>query len=98
VYFRVRRENEYGKRLVARTANGFASVSVAITDGVQQMGLTHVTVALKGLGTSAGTYEADFLVDTEVTHCLAPAGKLKQRTMIKLGHTGEGLVIRPPSP
>ena len=42
------------------------------------MGLTHVTVALKGLGTSAGTYEADFLVDTGATDCLAPAGKLRQ--------------------
>jgi clan AA aspartic protease len=41
------------------------------------MGLMHVTVALKGLGTSAGTYEADFLVDTGATDCLAPAGKLK---------------------
>ena len=42
------------------------------------MGLTHVTVALKGLGTSTGTYEADFLVDTRATDCLAPAGKLRQ--------------------
>jgi clan AA aspartic protease len=42
------------------------------------MGLTHVTVALKGLGTSAGTYEADFLVDTGATDCLVPAGKLRQ--------------------
>ena len=42
------------------------------------MGLTHVTVALKGLGTSAGTYEADFLVDTGATDCLAPASRLKQ--------------------
>ena len=42
------------------------------------MGLTHVTVALKSLETSAGTYEADFLVDTGATDCLAPAGKLKQ--------------------
>ena len=42
------------------------------------MGLTHVTVALRGLGTSAGAYEADFLVDTGATDCLAPAGKLRQ--------------------
>ncbi len=42
------------------------------------MGLTHVTVALKGLGNSAGTYEADFLVDTGATDCMAPAAKLKQ--------------------
>ncbi len=38
----------------------------------------HVAVALKGLGISAGTYEADFLVDTGATDCLAPAGKLRQ--------------------
>ncbi len=42
------------------------------------MGLTHVTVALKGLGASAGTYEADFLVDAGATDCLAPAAKLRQ--------------------
>ena len=37
-----------------------------------------MTVALKGLGTSAGTYEADFLLDTGATDCLAPAAKLRQ--------------------
>ena len=42
------------------------------------MGLTHVTVALRGLGTSAGSYEADFLVDTGATDSLAPSGKLRQ--------------------
>src|SRR6516225_9290699 len=42
------------------------------------MGLTHVTVGLKGLGASNGTYEADFLVDTGATDCLAPAAKLRQ--------------------
>lgn len=42
------------------------------------MGLTHVTVALKGLGTSAGAYEADFLVDTGATDCLAPGAALRQ--------------------
>ncbi len=42
------------------------------------MGLTHVTVALKGFGVSNGTYEADFLVDTGATDCLAPAAKLRQ--------------------
>ncbi len=42
------------------------------------MGLTHVTVALKGLGASNGTYDADFLVDTGATACLAPAAKLSQ--------------------
>jgi clan AA aspartic protease len=42
------------------------------------MGLTHVTVELKGLSTPNGTYEADFLVDTGATDCLAPATKLRQ--------------------
>jgi len=37
-----------------------------------------MTVALKGLGSAAGTCEADFLVDTGATDCLAPAGKLRQ--------------------
>jgi len=42
------------------------------------MGLTHVTVALKSLEAFNGTYEADFLVDTGATDCLAPALKLRQ--------------------
>ena len=42
------------------------------------MGLTHVTVALKGLGGSNGTYEGDFLVDSGATDCLAPAAKLRE--------------------
>jgi len=42
------------------------------------MGFVHVTVALRGLGNSAGTYEADFLVGTGATDCMAPATKLKQ--------------------
>ena len=41
------------------------------------MGLTHVTVALKGFAASNGTYEADFLVDTGATDCLASASELK---------------------
>jgi clan AA aspartic protease len=49
------------------------------------MGLTHVTVALKGLGGSAGTYEADFRVDTGATDCLAPAGKLRQIAVQPVG-------------
>jgi clan AA aspartic protease len=47
-------------------------------DEVFQMGLTHVTVALKGLAASADSYEADFLVDTRATDCLAPGDKLRQ--------------------
>jgi clan AA aspartic protease len=51
------------------------------------MGLPHVTVALRSLGTSAGTYEADFLVGTGATDCLAPAAKLKQIEMRPVGTT-----------
>ena len=42
------------------------------------MGLIHVTVALKNLGTPDGTYEAVFLVDTGATDCLAPASELRK--------------------
>ncbi|HEV3276903.1 MAG TPA: clan AA aspartic protease [Terriglobia bacterium] len=42
------------------------------------MGLTHVTVALKSLGISAGTYESEFFVDTGATDCVAPAASLRQ--------------------
>ncbi len=42
------------------------------------MGLTHVTVTLRSLGSSDGTYEADFLVHTGATDCMAPASKLAQ--------------------
>ena len=40
------------------------------------MGLIHVTVTLKNLGSANGNYEADFLVDTGATDSLAPAGEL----------------------
>ena len=42
------------------------------------MGLTHVTVTLKGLGAPNGIYEADFLVDTGATDSLAPAVELRK--------------------
>lgn len=42
------------------------------------MGLTHVTVTLKDLGSADGTYEADFLVDTGATDSLAPAPELRE--------------------
>jgi len=42
------------------------------------MGLTHVTVALRSLAAPAGSYEADFLVDTGATDCMAPGGKLRE--------------------
>jgi clan AA aspartic protease len=49
------------------------------------MGLIHVTVTLKSLGPPAGTYEADFLVDTGATDSLAPAAELR-----KIGVQPEG--------
>lgn len=42
------------------------------------MGLTHVTVTLKDLGSPDGAYEADFLVDTGATDSLAPAAELRK--------------------
>jgi clan AA aspartic protease len=49
------------------------------------MGLTHVTVALKGLGSSGGSYESDFLVDTGATDCVAPAAKLHEIAVEPVG-------------
>lgn len=40
------------------------------------MGLTHVTVTIKGLNTTETAYEDEFLVDTGAIDCLVPAGKL----------------------
>jgi clan AA aspartic protease len=51
------------------------------------MGLTHVTVALKGFAASNGTYEADFLVDTGATDCLASASELKKIGVREVGRT-----------
>lgn len=42
------------------------------------MGLTHVTVTLKALGATNGTYEAEFLVDTGATDTLVPASALRR--------------------
>jgi clan AA aspartic protease len=42
------------------------------------MGFIHVPVTLKGLRAPNGTYEADFLVDTGATDCLAPAVELRK--------------------
>jgi len=49
------------------------------------MGLIHVTVTMKSLGSPSGTYEADFLVDTGATDSLAPAVELR-----KIGVQPEG--------
>ena len=40
------------------------------------MGLTHVTVTVRGLVGDGEPYEADFLVDTGVIDCMAPAEHL----------------------
>lgn len=42
------------------------------------MGLTHVTVALRGMGTPNGFYEAIFLVGTGATDSMAPADRLAE--------------------
>ena len=64
------------------------------------MGPTHVTVALKGFDASNGSYEADFLVDTGATGCLASASELKKigvrevgRTAYELANVGESKSI-----
>jgi clan AA aspartic protease len=51
------------------------------------MGLTHVTVTLKGFGSLAGTYQADFLVDTGATDSLAPAAELRRIGVQPVGKT-----------
>lgn len=42
------------------------------------MGLTHITVNLRSLGPSNGTYSAEFLVDTGATDSLVPGPELTQ--------------------
>jgi clan AA aspartic protease len=49
------------------------------------MGLIHVTVSLRPLPKSKKKYEADFLVDTGATDCLAPASKLKKAGIEPVG-------------
>jgi clan AA aspartic protease len=52
------------------------------------MGLTHVTVVLKNLGSPSGsTYEADFLVGTGATDSLAPAVELQRIGISAAGKT-----------
>ncbi len=51
------------------------------------MGVTHVTVAMKGLRSPTGTYEADFLVDTGATDSLVPARELRQVGVQPVGTT-----------
>lgn len=49
------------------------------------MGLTHVTVILKGNQSAKKKYEADFLVDTGATDCLAPASALEKAGIRRRG-------------
>src|SRR5713101_6597474 len=51
------------------------------------MGLTHVTVSLKALGSRNGVFEADFLVDTSATDSLAPAAELRKIGVSPVGAT-----------
>ena len=51
------------------------------------MGLTHVTVKLRSLGSTNGSYEKDFLVDTGATDSLAPAAELKKIGVQPIGKT-----------
>ena len=49
------------------------------------MGLTHVTVSLKAHQKAKEKYQADFLVDTGTSDCLAPASKLKKAGITSVG-------------
>ena len=49
------------------------------------MGLIHVTVSLKASQKAKKKYEADFLVDTGATDCLAPASALKKAGITRRG-------------
>ena len=51
------------------------------------MGLTHVTVRLRGFAGPDGAYEADFLVDTWETHSLAPGAELRKAGIQPVGTT-----------
>ncbi len=51
------------------------------------MALTQVTVAMKDLRSSTGTYEADFLVDTGATDSLAPGRELREIGVKPVGTT-----------
>ena len=52
---------------------------------VREMGLTHVTVTLKVSQKAAQKYEADFLIDTGATDCLAPASELEKAGITRRG-------------
>ena len=49
------------------------------------MGLIHVTTTLKASQEAKERYEADFLVDTGATDCLAPADALEKAGIVRRG-------------
>lgn len=49
------------------------------------MGLTHVTVSLKAGRDVEKKYEANFLVDTGATDCMAPASALEDAGVVRRG-------------
>ena len=51
------------------------------------MGLTHVTVAIKSLGSPDGPYESEFLVDTGATDSMAPGSELRKIGVKPAGKT-----------
>ena len=51
------------------------------------MGLTYVTVSLRVPGTTNGTYEALFLVDTGATDSMAPGSALSSAGIQPVGRT-----------
>lgn len=51
------------------------------------MGLTYVTVSLKDLAGDGPAYEAEFLVDTGATDCLAPGSALRRIGVREVGRT-----------
>ena len=42
------------------------------------VGTTHVTVQISDLARTGSPFEAEFLVDTDSLHCLAPASRLRE--------------------
>jgi clan AA aspartic protease len=51
------------------------------------MGMTHITVRLRSLSSTSGTYESDFLVDTGATDSLAPTEELRKIGVAVVGRT-----------
>ncbi len=51
------------------------------------MGLIHVTVSLKATRSPNGAYEAQFLVETGATDCLAPGSELSRIGVQPVGKT-----------